>query len=403
VTNLTPEFRCPICKQPRSTVDELLAYQCGQCTSELIFTPRLKEPCAGVSLERGGPWRYSPLLPCNYDARLDNKASIESVRSPLLEQELDVGQVWLVDCSALATGTFKDLEAAVVVAMAAQLNLERIAVHSTGNTALAYRHFAMQVDLPCACYIPARNFDRKVRGLEANPRYPIFAVDAPYSRVSAIAKSHSVALGYWHLAPLAWKLEGKAALAYHIAEYCPGVDTIAQTIAGGYGPLGYEVGFRRLKEVGLGRRSVPASRRYVLFQPEDAATLARVWTTAETVALEPNDLMLPDDPYEPTLQSTNPLATLPRLRATLPAGSEILSVPLRAIKACENVIEQVLEEAHIALDISRERSTLIALAGLIEQARSGGGVIADRLAVIVSGAAGFESTSRTTPTATISS
>jgi hypothetical protein len=40
------------------------------------------------------------------------------------------------------------------------------------------------------------------------------------------------------MAPIGWKLEGKAALAWWIAEVVPKATAIAQTVAGGYGALG---------------------------------------------------------------------------------------------------------------------------------------------------------------------
>ncbi|WP_298796521.1 pyridoxal-phosphate dependent enzyme [Pseudonocardia sp. 73-21] len=290
-------------------------------------------------------------------------ATDEVRRSALLEKMLGVQSVWLVDATGLATGTFKDYEAIVIMAMAAELNLDFVSVHSTGNTVLAYRHYAEELGVRCAIIVPAANMS-KLDGLPDLTDWPVVAVDGPYKQFSAIARSVAAERGWHHLAPLPWKLEGKAALAWMIYENCPQVDLIVQTIAGGFGPLGMELGFRRLAAVGE-FYGVASRRRYLLLQPSDADGIARAWRKGSS-RIEPCDIPLPELPFEPTLQSANPNTTLPHLRRNLPRGTRIGSVSESLVAKHYPTAHRAFLEADIPVSYEREKSAYIALAGLLE-------------------------------------
>ncbi|MEV6927473.1 pyridoxal-phosphate dependent enzyme [Dactylosporangium sp. NPDC051485] len=319
-----------------------------------------------------------------YAPELDDHVLPATVRSPLLESQLGVAEAWLVDCTGFGTGTFKDLEAAVVIAGAREMGLTRISVHSTGNTALSYRQFAVRAGLPCACYVPRQNAD-KLGDITADPAYPVFLVDTSFPKVAKVAKDAAARDGRHHLAPVGWKLEGKASLAWWLYETAPQVDLIVQTVAGGYGPLGYETGFRRLSRAVDHPHGILKNRRYLLFQPADADTLTRAWQAGHRTLAE-EELNLPDDPFEPTLQSTNPVATLPLLRQQMPDGTVFRAVTPVAVEEARPLADKVLAEAGIALDYERERSAYISLAGLLTSKLER----TTKLAFIVSGSRPFQ-------------
>ncbi|WP_116709534.1 phosphopantetheine-binding protein [Actinomycetospora cinnamomea] len=81
----------------------------------------------------------------------------------------------------------------------------------------------------------------------------------------------------------------------------------------------------RLCRLGVEPSGILDERRYLLFQPADADTLTWAWRSGVD-SVDSAELWLPADPFEPTLQSTNPISTLPALRAGLPRGSELRSV-----------------------------------------------------------------------------
>lgn len=357
-------------------------YRCGACGEELVVERPESAFAELIQADRGPLWRYSALIPATYDARLDDHDQPYVVRSPALEGRLGVEAVWLLDATRLGTGNFKDYESAVVVAASADAGLDRISVHSTGNTAGAYRHYAQRVGLPCASYIPMENLD-KMGCVNGEVDWPIYAIDAPYPAVSGRAKQTAAAAGWHHMAPLPWKLEGKAALAWQVAEFCDGADTIVQTVAGGYGALGMEKGFRRIE--GLSDNPVVDRHRFLLFQPSDADGLGRAWR-AGLHSTNVEDLRLPDDPYEPTLQSTNPVSTLPELRASLPEGSEIVSVSTADVEARRDELVALFAGEGIVVDAEREKSAVISLAGLLDARLDP----STRLVLVVSGSRPFD-------------
>ncbi|WP_129310684.1 pyridoxal-phosphate dependent enzyme [Streptomyces sp. L2] len=381
---MTIRLYCPACEDRTPSADELARYVCDGCGGALAL--RLPEPgpfARLVAPERGLPWRYPDLVPVDYEPALDDGVGPRVIRSTLMESRLGVDQVHLIDCTRFGTGTFKDLEAAIVLAAAKQLGLRDVSVHSTGNTALAYRHYAQRAGVSCAGYVPERNLD-KLGDVEADPQQPVYSLDCAYAELSGLAKKAAAEAGRRHLAPFDWKLEGKSVLAAAIYETVPDTDTIVQTVAGGYGPLGYEVGFSRLRDIVDTPSGVLAERRYLLFQPADADTLTWAWQNgAEEVGED--DLRLPDDPYEPTLQSTNPVATLPQLRRDLPEGTELRSVGAQDVEGLRPVVDEILADAGIELDHTREKSAYISLAGLLKARLDPGA----RIAVVVSGSRPF--------------
>jgi Pyridoxal-phosphate dependent enzyme len=384
---ITDRLYCPNCRSTAVSMAEVEAFACAGCGTMLDVRPRAcADPADLIDPDRGLPWRYPALSAVGYAADLDDHVLPRTVRSPLLEAELGIEEAWLVDCTGLGTGTFKDLEAAVVIAGAREMGLDRISVHSTGNTALAYRHYARRAGVPCASYLPKQNA-AKFGDAQAADDYPVFLVDTGFPEVSAIAKAAAARDGRRHLAPLGWKLEGKATLAWWLWERIGQVDTIVQTIAGGYGPLGYELGFRRLARVAGASRGVLRDRRYLLFQPGDADTLTRAWRAGSTEITE-QDLRLPTEPFEATLQSTNPVATLPQLRATLPAGTQLHAVAPDQVLGAMGIIDKILDEASIELDFQRERSAYISLAGLLGH---DGLPRSTKLAFVVTGSRAFRS------------
>ncbi len=95
---------------------------------------------------------------------------------------------------------------------------------------------------------------------------------------------------------------------------------------------------------------------------------------------------MPADPFEPTLQSTNPVATLLLLRATMPIDTALRSVAPEVIGNARSWADKVLAEAGITLDYDRERSVYISLAGLLATKLPP----TTRLALIVTGSHPFQ-------------
>lgn len=375
-------LQCDTCVGREATLEEFSRYECRSCGNILSFQD-ISQADIKVDPSCGLPWRYPELLPIDYDSDVDDRVLPLISRAAVLESMLEVQEAWLIDCTGFGTGTFKDLEASVVISAMKQLGHRRLSLHSTGNTALAYQHYAKRAGVSCAVYIPNRNA-YKLGTPVADHEQPVHLVDASYASLPSVAEHAAVAAGTRHLAPLGWKLEGKAALAYLIHEKLPSVDTLVQTVAGGYGPLAYEMGFQRLRRVTGRAYGVLARRRYLLFQTADADALTRAWQAGSSHLTE-RDLRLPAEPFEPTLQSTGGLATLRRMRSQLPADSRFVSVPPHTVDELRPTIDRIFAGAGVVLDFDREKSAYISMAGMLQSTLPP----ASRLAVILSGSRPF--------------
>jgi hypothetical protein len=296
-------------------------------------------------------------------------------RSPILERALGVEHVQLVDCTGLGTGTFKDLEAQLTLAAAAELDISPLWIHSTGNTARAFHVWATRLDAACTVSFPAAH-SGKLAGCSPRARQPLVPIDLPPAEAAEHAKALAERSGARELG-LPWKLEGAAALGYALAEHCPDADLIVQTIGSGFGPLGYELGLQRAAGIRVfADRPIVAHHRYALFQPADAALMVRAWKAHGT----PDPRMLPADPFEPTLQSTSGPVTIDPLRR-LPVHTIGAVEPSRVIELRET-IDAAFVDVGLLLDFEREKSAYIAIAGLLE--RTWGRTT--RMAVVVTGA-----------------
>lgn len=370
-------FSCARCGRTPDLVD-LTQRVCPVCDGPLTFEPPADaRPDDGL----GGPWRYRELVPASHRHELDPGEVPRVVRSPDLESLTGAERVWLVDLTRLGTGTFKDLEAQVLLSVAADLGWGALSVHSTGNTARAFHHWASRADLTCTVSVPRTNLD-KLRGLHATARQRILAFDGDPLAADRAARDHAASVGTFHLAPLEWKMEGAATIAYALAEQCPDADLIVQTVGSGLGPLGYELGFGRAATVDAFCAAPVVSRHgYLLVQPSDTDALARAIRSADRPCVA-GKLAHPAHPYEPTLLSTNVLRTAALVRR-LP-GLSMLTLDPEDVERCRDRTAAALDAAGVVVDPDRERSGVIALAGLCTAVDT---VARRRVVVLVTGAA----------------
>jgi len=310
-----------------------------------------------------GIWRYWNLLSLSnskYALSL-GEASALPIRAARLARLLNVADLWLLPYSANPSGTFKDLEAAFVISKCLECNLDNLCWHSTGNTARAYRLYATYAGLRSTTFVPLTCAGKLV-GITSSDKAAVIAYDGSFQDISALAKDYSKQKGLLHIAPLWWKIEGKAVMAYQIAEFIPHTSLVVQTIAGGYGFLGLTLGFDRLARGGLRSGKPP---RCALFQISDADSIAQLFAAGYDSQLVPADLKLARSAFEPTLQSTNPMATyLPVKKAVERTGSRITSVTPADTERYASEFEDACSELGVRLCWASEKSPFISWAGL---------------------------------------
>jgi hypothetical protein len=310
------------------------------------------------------------------------EAALQPVESPSLARALGVASVRLLPQTKNVTGTFKDNEGVLLAAKCKEWGLQSVCMHSSGNTARAYQFYMERAGIECSGFVPkasaykcpSPNMGRS--SIEAVSGNMISAADA--------AIAYSKDSGAVRLTPSQWKIEGKAPLGLAIAERCPDTTLIAVTVASGYGPLGIERAIRRAGSVGL--PSVGA-HVYRLFQSDDAGVLGQAIREGMD-EIDLGDMVLPEQAFEPTLQSTNPNRTLPLVRRLLEdTGSRIDAVSPERVAAEADTFADFCAAAGVPIDYSTEKSAFICWAGLMEAARSGELSPNERVTMIVSGSA----------------
>lgn len=378
---------CSSCNRPLSqNFEEEFELKCTHCSGQAKLSYEGAISWADLDQELDGVMRYAPLLPVSKEnlKKVTDQDSPEfraPISSPKLANILGVASLHLIPAVYGPSGCFKDTEAALVIAKVLDWALtKKLSWHSTGNTARAYRAYAMRAGLESDSYFPLYCIE-KFKGAVRDTRNLLIAYDGPFQKVSNIAKERAKEQGTLHLAPLGWKIEGKATLAYAIFEQLPDTNVLVQTIAGGYGALGLQLGIERMRELKLIRES---EIRYELFQIDGADTISRLMPLNRDI--EQTDLKLPVNPFEPTLQSTNPLSTFNAVRKlVVDSGSAISSVLEKDVQEACEVFSEECKNLDIPIAYEDEKSPFISWAGLLARSKAGALRPTDKIAFIVTG------------------
>lgn len=360
--------------------------KCPVCAGTLELSFRRLFPWSDLNQETRGIVRYEALLPVslkNLSVICDAKTPefTEPINAPNLAKMIGAKTLHLLPCISGPGGTFKDVEAALVVSKCIEWNLQnrRLSWHSTGNTARAYREYAIRGGFSSNSYFPLSCL-YKWNGIQENKNNTLIAYAGPFQKISEIAKKISKEKNTLHLAPLAWKIEGKAPIAYAIMEKLSETGTIVQTIAGGYGPLGMYLGLKRLKGLSL-LAEIP---RFEMYQIEGADTIARLLPLDREII--ETDLKLAVNPYEPTLQSTNPLSTFNQVREMVKAtGSTVTSVSVDKIQASKDIFAEECAKLGINISFEDEKSPFISWAGLLGEIEKGRSFADQDMVLVVTG------------------
>jgi len=320
-------------------------------------------------LDRDTMWKYFHLIP------LKNSKNILSLkeghtplaRVPELEKFLNGAKFYCKNDGEGPTGTFKDREASYVISKVKEMGLKKIAFHSTGNTGRSYSVYAKKADIESFFFLPLNCMD-KCDSSMINDNIHIIAVDADFNRVSEVVKSFSKKNDIAILAPLHDKLEGKATIAYEQFSELPEATMFVQTIAGGYGIIGFLLGHERLRLFGLSSSNYKIPR-IIAIQSADNCTIARGMLVGKE-NISDSDLILPKNPFEKTLQSTNPLKTFAQVKNCLEKTNGLITVASEEeIITLKNIFEEALARHNIGVSYENEKSPYISFAGLVNLAR----------------------------------
>jgi threonine synthase len=281
------------------------------------------------------------------------------------------------------TGTFKDREASFVISKAKENGLNKIVFHSTGNTGRAYAVYAKETDIESFFFLPSSCMD-KCDSKMISDKVHIIAVDGHFNKVSSVAKHFAKKNNLVVLAPLHDKLEGKATIAYDQYQELPEATMFVQTIAGGYGVIGFFAGYQRLKSLGMCPKDYKVPR-IVIVQPEDNCTIINGMIVGKEKLTE-KDLILPPNPFEKTLQSTNPLKTFSEVKECIDQTDGLFSIAgIKEIVELKNIFESSLKSHGILVSFENEKSPYISFAGLVKLAKENKITKDDVLYLVITG------------------
>jgi threonine synthase len=234
---------------------------------------------------QGGPWslwRYRSTLPVPTagDASAWQRVSLGEGMTPLVPAGPGL---WCKLDQIMPTRSFKDRGAAVMLALAAGLGVEKVVVDSSGNAGRAVAAYAARAGMEAAVFVPEETAAAKRAAIEA---YGARVVTVAGDRAAAARAARDAADtgGMWYASHVYRPefVHGVKTLAFELCEQLAGVASPASpaspagpaavVVPAGNGTLvlGLWAGFRELVAAGRARRVPPI----VAVQAENCAPLA---------------------------------------------------------------------------------------------------------------------------------
>ncbi len=221
-------------------------------------------------------WRYSPLFPF---ADVENVPRLYMEVTPLyrardLENKTGTGAVYLKDDSRMPSASFKDRASSVVMTVAIEKGIDKVACASTGNAGCSWACMGAACGMPVIIFVPASAPKAKIAQLEVYGA-DVRKVDGTYDEAFQLCVEECEEHGYFNrntgFNP--FTREGKKSVSFEIWEQlgfqAPG--SVFVPVGDGNIISGVWKGFRDLKQLGL-IDSLPA---IFAVQSDSSAAIAR--------------------------------------------------------------------------------------------------------------------------------
>lgn len=211
------------------------------------------------------------------------------------------------ESSLMATGTYKDLDACLITAIARRSGMDAIVASSGGNLVQALAAYSRRAGGRAFLFAP-RSTLYKLDAADFGGGVRLIAVDLPERRVKSLARAFARRHGLPHVPEVSWRLAAGAARALHFLERteAPGdrAQVIAQVMCAGYGPSGIYRCFSALVDAGmLAPARVP---RLLGLQQEANAPMVRAWRAGDAALEERHVQPRPEEYLEPGLYNVRP-------------------------------------------------------------------------------------------------
>jgi threonine synthase len=232
------------------------------------------------------------------------------------------------ETSVMETGTYKDLDACLTVAIARANGIERLVLSSGGNLGYALARYASRVGVELFVFQPATTLYKLDGGAFANPRIRLIPVDLPEPAVKDLAQQFAEHYSILQVPDFRWRLAASAVRAMFILEHALApsrIDHLAQTMCAGFGPVGIYECFSALTVHGSLRQ--PEIPRFLGFQQEANCPMVRAWADGSREIGAAHVGASPQNYLEPGLYNTNPGHSYTRLFGLMKYfGGDLLAV-----------------------------------------------------------------------------
>ncbi len=232
-------------------------------------------------------WRYREMLPVRSEGNAVGfgEGMTPVTAAPVLGKQIGVSQLLVKDEGVLPTGTFKARGAAVGIARARELGIERVAMPTNGNAGAAWASYAARAGIETLIAMPvdAPAVTRVECALAGARLYLVQGLIGDAGRLigGAVARD-----GYFDASTLRepYRLEGKKTMGLEIAEqlgwHTP--DVIVYPTGGGVGLIGIDKALTELRR--LGWLDSDKQPRLVSVQAAGCAPIVRAFDSGAEVS-----------------------------------------------------------------------------------------------------------------------
>jgi threonine synthase len=345
---------------------------CAECDSpwlEAIYDLPQVRSAWEQGLKTKGLQRYQRLLPIELD---DGDWSMGEGSTPLLHARnlgelLNLSNLYIKDERQGPTGSFKDRQAAISVAVLQQFGIQEVVVASTGNVALAFSAYCAHAGMKLWAFLTSLVPSEKMHEVALHGA-EIIKVTGTYDLTKRLAAEYAERRKLFldrgtRSVPA---VESMKTIAFEIAESLGeeqhmdwrSPDWYIQSVSGGIGPIGVLKGFTELLSMGF-TDQIPS---LACIQSDGCAPMVSAWESGSAQA-------------EPVL---NPTTRIPSLSTGDPGRAyELLRD--RMLDSSDGIFTSVSDdEAYQALltvarveGISVEPAAAVAFAGLMKLAKMG--------------------------------
>ncbi len=287
-------LHCPKCKHNTPNFKEWYAnnQQCSECGNNFVdvkYNIDYEELKKLISTKENikNLWHYFDFLPLNNKENIITRGEgvIPLERWQFLEKfakehyNIDIKVHAYRNDLNPATGTFKDVAAAVTASVLKENGIKEFCIASTGNIANAYAHYLTEAGVSVSVFVPQEAlFANEVEINSYGQR--LFRVQGDYAKAKEVAadysKKYNVLMSIGNIDPV--RVEAKKTMVFEWLRQIGEVPNVyIQALSGGTGPIAIEKAYKDLKDLGL----TDKMPRFIMTQADGCAPMVHAWEKAK--------------------------------------------------------------------------------------------------------------------------